>query len=349
MGGVKTIALGKDKAKRKTVHFDEYPDFKVKSWNVKLDAGTTKKGSSGAPFFNSEGRIVGQHFGVNSSGKECSNSFRAYEGRLDKSWEDGSSTSSRLRDWLNPNNNTVNVIAMDGSDPCRSFYTFSNANDLHTSINGSWGTRTYNGIYTASDTITAGNNVTIQSGTSVEFYAKAIVLNPGFTASSGSNFIASPKPCQIVCNTNFGKNTEDDNVIILDTLTFNKETINTEEYIIENSNIIEYNQNYNTYTNPILGTFTNEEIIIETIDIEEYGQNFNIFPNPNPGIFTIETNFPLSAIGNLKITNLMGATVYETQNVASNTIQLQNPTAGTFFVVMVLKDGVVITRKMVVQ
>ena len=77
--------------------------------------------------------------------------------------------------------------------------------------------------------------------------------------------------------------------------------------------------------------------------------NFTIIPNPNPGTFQIETNFPLSAIGNLKITNLMGATVYETQNVVSNTVQLPRPTAGTFFVVMILKDGAVLTQKMVVR
>ena len=77
--------------------------------------------------------------------------------------------------------------------------------------------------------------------------------------------------------------------------------------------------------------------------------SLSILPNPNPGTFQLETNFPLSAIGNLKITNLMGATVYETQNVASNMVQLQNPAAGTFFVVMILKDGAVLTQKMVIQ
>jgi len=77
--------------------------------------------------------------------------------------------------------------------------------------------------------------------------------------------------------------------------------------------------------------------------------NFSIIPNPNLGAFQLETNFPLSAIGNLKITNLMGATVYETQNVVSNTVQLPRPTTGTFFVLMILKDGAVLTQKMVVR
>ena len=75
----------------------------------------------------------------------------------------------------------------------------------------------------------------------------------------------------------------------------------------------------------------------------------NLHPNPNNGSFNIETNFPLTDIGNLKITNLMGAPVYETQKVTSNTVQLQIPAKGTYFVVMILKDGSVLTQKMVVQ
>ena len=76
---------------------------------------------------------------------------------------------------------------------------------------------------------------------------------------------------------------------------------------------------------------------------------FSIIPNPNPGTFQLETNFPLSDIGNLKITNVLGITVYESQNVSSNTIQLQNFAAGLHFVVIILKDGTVLTQKMVMQ
>jgi len=77
--------------------------------------------------------------------------------------------------------------------------------------------------------------------------------------------------------------------------------------------------------------------------------NFAIIPNPNTGTFQLETNFPLSNIGNLKVTNFLGVTIYETQNVAEHTIQLQNTASGMFFVVMILKDGSVLTQKMMVQ
>ena len=75
----------------------------------------------------------------------------------------------------------------------------------------------------------------------------------------------------------------------------------------------------------------------------------NLIPNPNNGAFQLETNFSLSEISNLKISNLLGLTVYETQNLTSNTIQLQNVPAGLFFVVMILKDGSVLTQKMMIQ
>jgi hypothetical protein len=82
---------------------------------------------------------------------------------------------------------------------------------------------------------------------------------------------------------------------------------------------------------------------------ENVTHTFSIIPNPNPGTFQIETNFPLTDIANLKITNMLGATVYETQNFISNTIQLQTAATGTFLVVIILKDGTMLTQKMVMQ
>jgi len=63
----------------------------------------------------------------------------------------------------------------------------------------------------------------------------------------------------------------------------------------------------------------------------------------------LETNFPLADIAHLKIINLLGVPVYETQNLASNEIQLANSGAGPYFVVMILKDGTVLTQKMMLQ
>jgi len=82
---------------------------------------------------------------------------------------------------------------------------------------------------------------------------------------------------------------------------------------------------------------------------EDTAPNFVIIPNPNLGAFQIETNFPLTDIDNLKITNMLGATVYETQNLFSNTIQLPAFASGQHFVIVMLKDGTVLTQKMMLQ
>jgi len=87
----------------------------------------------------------------------------------------------------------------------------------------------------------------------------------------------------------------------------------------------------------------------DNTDFVNSNPKLKLYPNPNPSAFQLETNFPLSDIGNLKITNVLGITVYESQNVSSNTIQLQSSAAGLHFVVIILKDGTVLTQKMVVQ
>jgi len=76
---------------------------------------------------------------------------------------------------------------------------------------------------------------------------------------------------------------------------------------------------------------------------------FSIIPNPNTGAFQLKTNFPLADIVHLKIVNLLGITVYETQALSSNAIHLPATASGHHSVVVTLKDGTVLTQKMVIQ
>ena len=84
------------------------------------EIGVTEPGSSGSPLFDNEGRIIGQLYG---GGAACSgtvdNGLLDYYGRLGVSWEGGGSSSTRLRDWLDPNGSNPDQI-----DPYPSLVTY---------------------------------------------------------------------------------------------------------------------------------------------------------------------------------------------------------------------------------
>jgi hypothetical protein len=77
--------------------------------------------------------------------------------------------------------------------------------------------------------------------------------------------------------------------------------------------------------------------------------SFTLNPNPNAGTFQLETNFPLSNIRDVKVINLLGVSVYETQNLTSGNIQLPSSATGQHFVVITFKDGSVLTQKMMIR
>jgi len=172
--------------------------------------------------------------------------------------------------------------------------------------------QTYNsGTHTILGCIIEVSNTIINFNTTVNIHAYDFVtLKPNFHAISGTNVLISIG--------NYANNQSQSSMLFT-----NNESILEEHYL--------------------------QKLEINTTDFTNQSPNFKLYPNPNNGSFNIETNFPLSVIANFKIINLIGVTVYEAQNVASNTIQLPRPTAGTFFVVMILKDGAVLTQKMIVK
>jgi subtilisin-like proprotein convertase family protein len=75
------------------------------------DIGTTEPGSSGSPVFDDAHRVRGQlHGGAAACGNNAYDSY----GAVARSWEGGGSSSTRLRDWLDPNN--TGATAIDGRD-----------------------------------------------------------------------------------------------------------------------------------------------------------------------------------------------------------------------------------------
>ncbi len=68
---------------------------------IDWDAGTTEPGSSGSPLFDQNHHAVGQLHGGYAA---CGNDLSDWYGRFSVSWDGGGSSSSRLRDWLDPGN-----------------------------------------------------------------------------------------------------------------------------------------------------------------------------------------------------------------------------------------------------
>ncbi len=83
----------------------------VPNWNI----GTTEGGSSGSPLFDRFKRVRGQLLG---GGAACGNSdFDSY-GFFGVSWNGGGTPSTRLRNWLDPDNTGVTQIDGRFQDAC---------------------------------------------------------------------------------------------------------------------------------------------------------------------------------------------------------------------------------------
>ncbi len=117
-----SIAVHHPSTDEKRISFDNDPSIIVTDWNstqndtsgtlVKVldwDVGTTEGGSSGSPLFDQNKRIVGQLEGGLAN---CSNDEYDVYGWFRKSWANGSSADTRLKEWLDPLG--TNSMAIDG-------------------------------------------------------------------------------------------------------------------------------------------------------------------------------------------------------------------------------------------
>lgn len=106
-GNYKKISIDNDNVSpnTSTVSFGSLSFIPGTAWVASYHTGTTEGGSSGAPLFNEKGRIVGQ-LGGGESGCTITDWF----GRFKMSWAQGSSSSSRLREWLDPRNTGVSEL-----------------------------------------------------------------------------------------------------------------------------------------------------------------------------------------------------------------------------------------------
>jgi len=270
-------------------------------WRTTFDQGVVEHVSSGSPLFNQNHRIIGQLHGnqnYNPYLTYCKQPIGEY-GRFDVSWSGGGTSSTRLKDWLDPDETGTYIL--DGIYTCEG----------NKSISKTYKSGSNNTEESCRITI---SNTTIQSGATVKFHAKdRIVINPDTYMRDGSHVLFEIDVCGIwnKSGSNFYYSNETDGDL------YN----NIEETALLQTDFTESN-------------FRNAEI--------------KLIPNPNSGTFQLETNFPLSDITHLKITNMLGISVYETQNLTTNSIQLQNAANGLYFVVAMLKDGNLLAQKMMV-
>ena len=123
---------------------------------VNWEDGTTEPGSSGSGLWDQNQRLIGQLFGGSAS---CSSVTNDFYGRLDISWDGGGSPSTRLKDYLDPNNTGVKVLDGLGTGACAGV-TFD-YDAMIASINGIDATYCNQSDITPTATLKNNGNITL--------------------------------------------------------------------------------------------------------------------------------------------------------------------------------------------
>jgi hypothetical protein len=95
---------------------DDMDNWFLNEWEL----GVTEAGSSGSPLFDQDGRIIGQLAGgAAACDGTINNQAFDYYGRFGVSWDFGDNSSSRLKEWLDPDDN--NPLTLDQFPPAQVF------------------------------------------------------------------------------------------------------------------------------------------------------------------------------------------------------------------------------------
>ncbi len=91
-----------------TAYLGETVDPAQSHWRItQWEDGTTEGGSSGSPLYNKQHQVVGQLHGGYAS---CTSITSDWYGKFSMSWTGGGTSSSRLRDWLDPDNTGATTL-----------------------------------------------------------------------------------------------------------------------------------------------------------------------------------------------------------------------------------------------
>lgn len=109
-GDIQKVCREDDGAYRQVVNFNGNPNTQM--WYIdEWELGVTEPGSSGSGLFDENGRLIGM---LSGGAAACSGTVNNgqfdYYGRFGVAWDFGSSSSTRLRDWLDPSNSGVDDL-----------------------------------------------------------------------------------------------------------------------------------------------------------------------------------------------------------------------------------------------
>jgi lysyl endopeptidase len=181
----------------------------VQCWFLDLDNGIVEGGSSGAPYYNQNHQIIGQHYrrpqNVGNPRPVPCDMTQTVGGRFDLSWTGGGTNTTRLSNWLDPTNtglqtiNTTNISTLQNAIPNFTLINLTTGLDcnimeiqatlpLNTTI--TW--TSTNGILINGNpspyTTTYGNSVTVSTDNGSSGVITATVANGSCNISNNINF-----------------------------------------------------------------------------------------------------------------------------------------------------------------
>lgn len=270
-------------------------------WRVRYNVNDspTHPGSSGSPLFEDDNdRVIGF---LSYGFAECDNTDGAESyGKLRKAWTSISS-STRLRDWLDPDDNDLN--AKDGRDPC-----FTNLLlEDRTLISAEQNYQPENlVIIQAGQNFETAGDVVIEDDAEYKFTAGTqILLKPGFHTENGANFLGRIEGC--------------DQVAARPGWVSSAIATYEEEPGIENA----------------LGK-----------SIGDTDDGLKVQPNPSKGIFIVSLEGSQEEVFDLRIYNLQGILVYQTNQVKTgdHRIDLTHLTNGMYMLSTQNSAGEIMTK-----
>ncbi len=192
----------------------------VDVWQIDQDLGRLQGGSSGAPYYNQNHQIIGQHWRRPEAGtRPICDITVAQGGRFDRSWTGDGTNTTRLSNWLDLSNtglvmttNTTNVANLSAtlSIPTVTGYYTVNSGTTQTSISND----TYQQIYvprsstvTVSFFITTNNFLTYNwsydnvTASGLQFVANFTAPANGYSSITKNVYLDANDGCSIVRRT----------------------------------------------------------------------------------------------------------------------------------------------------